>query len=34
MLSNASDKVSIVDSNSTAVAMGFQVLVAARAAQD
>ena len=34
MLSNASDKVSIVDSNSTAMAMGFQVLVAARAAQD
>lgn len=34
MLSKAADKVSIVDSNSTAMAMGFQVLVAARAAQD
>jgi len=34
MLPKAADKISIVDSNSTAMAMGFHVLLAARAAQD
>lgn len=34
MLSKAADKISIVDSNSTAMAMGFQVLLAARAAKE
>jgi DegV family protein with EDD domain len=34
MLPKAANNISIVDSNSTAMAMGFQVLVAARAAQD
>ena len=34
MLPKAVDRISIVDSNSTAMAMGFQVLAAARAAQD
>jgi DegV family protein with EDD domain len=34
MLPKAVDRISIVDSNSTAMAMGFHVLVAARAAQD
>ena len=34
MLPKALDKISIVDSNSTAMAMGFQVLLAARAAQN
>jgi DegV family protein with EDD domain len=34
MLPKATDKISIVDSNSTAMAMGFQVLAAARAAQN
>ena len=34
MLPKALDRISIVDSNSTAMAMGFQVLAAARAAQD
>jgi DegV family protein with EDD domain len=33
MLPKAMDKIAIVDSNSTAMAMGFHVLVAARAAQ-
>ena len=33
MLPKTADKISIVDSNSTAMAMGFQVLLAARAAQ-
>jgi DegV family protein with EDD domain len=33
-LPKAADKISIVDSNSTAMAMGFHVLIAARAAQD
>jgi len=33
-LPKAADKISIVDSNSTAMAMGFHVLMAARAAQD
>lgn len=33
-LGNAADKVSIVDSNSTAMAMGFQILAAARAAKE
>ncbi len=33
MLSKAASKIAIVDSNSTAMAMGFHVLVAARAAQ-
>jgi DegV family protein with EDD domain len=34
MLSKAADKIVIVDSNSTAMGMGFHVLTAARAAQD
>jgi len=34
MLPKAANKISIVDSNSTAMAMGFHVLAAARAAQD
>jgi DegV family protein with EDD domain len=34
MLPKAFEKISIVDSNSTAMAMGFQVLLAARAAQN
>lgn len=34
MLPKAIDKIAIVDSNSTAMAMGFHVLVAARAAQE
>jgi DegV family protein with EDD domain len=34
MLSKAADKIAIVDSNSTSMAMGFHVLAAARAAQD
>jgi DegV family protein with EDD domain len=34
MLPKAVDKISIVDSNSTSMAMGFHVLAAARAAQD
>ncbi len=34
MLPKAADRISIVDSNSTAMAMGFHVLVTARAAQD
>ena len=34
MLPKAADKISIVDSNSTAMAMGFHVLAAAKAAQD
>ena len=33
MLPKAADKIAIVDSNSTAMAMGFHVLAAARAAQ-
>ena len=33
MLPNAASKITIIDSNSTAMAMGFQVLMAARAAQ-
>jgi len=34
MLPKAADKITIVDSNSTAMAMGFHVLLAARVAQD
>jgi DegV family protein with EDD domain len=34
MLPKAADKISIVDSNSTAMAMGFHVLLAARAAKE
>ena len=34
MLPKAADKIAIIDSNTTAMAMGFQVLTAARAAQD
>jgi DegV family protein with EDD domain len=34
MLPKAADKIAIVDSNSTAMAMGFQVLTVARAAQE
>jgi DegV family protein with EDD domain len=34
MLQKAADRIAIVDSNSTAMAMGFHVLTAARAAQD
>jgi DegV family protein with EDD domain len=34
MLPKAADKITIVDSNSTAMAMGFHVLLTARAAQD
>jgi len=34
MLGKAGDKVTVIDSNSTSMAMGFQVLTAARAAED
>jgi DegV family protein with EDD domain len=34
MLPKAADKINIIDSNTTAMAMGFQVLAAARAAKD
>jgi DegV family protein with EDD domain len=34
MLPKAADKITIIDSNSTAMAMGFQVLLAARAAKE